>query len=141
MSRYDQGKQVFDYYTQQSKHHLSDEIGDVAPEIQRYIVEFVFGEIYARPGLSPGEKTLTAISALATLGSCEAELTANINNALNVAVAPQKILDTLIHLIPYAGLPRTLNTIRVAQRVFADRGITLPRPPASARSHGDPDGE
>src|SRR5699024_2365364 len=42
---------------------------DVAPDLSRFIVEFAFGDIYARDGLDNKQKVLTTISALVAQGT------------------------------------------------------------------------
>lgn len=54
---------------------------------------------------------------------CEAELNTHVNTALNVDVTPEKIIDDLIQLFPYASFPQVINTINVCKTVFEDRGV------------------
>ena len=117
------GQEVFAEFTTGTKHHLTSQVSEIAPDDQDYIINFVFGQIYAREGLSEQEKTLTTITTLAAMGGCEAELNTHVNTALNVHVEPKKIIDTLIQMLPYAGFPRVINAISVAKAVVEDRGV------------------
>jgi 4-carboxymuconolactone decarboxylase len=45
----------------------------VAPDFTRYLVEFAFGEIYARDGDLRAREAV-AIASLATMGGCDAQL-------------------------------------------------------------------
>ena len=96
---------------------------DIAPDIGRFIIEFAFGEIYPREELSLPEREMVTITSLLTSGGCEPQLEVHINGALNVALAPQKIVETFIQCIPYVGFPKVLNAIRVAKNVFSERKI------------------
>lgn len=98
---------------------------DVAPDVGRFIIEFAFGEIYSREGLSLQEREMITISSLLTLGGCEAQLEVHINGALNVGIEPRKIIETFIQCIPYVGFPKTLNAISVAKRIFSERGLKI----------------
>ena len=82
---------------------------DIAPDVGRYIVEFAFGEIYPRAGLSLQERELITITSLLTAGGCEPQLEVHINGALNVGVSAEKIIETFTQCIPYVGFPRVLN--------------------------------
>lgn len=42
---------------------------DVAPDLERWVVEFAFGDVYDRPGLDNKQKVLTTISALVAQGT------------------------------------------------------------------------
>jgi len=94
---------------------------DIAPELSKYVVEFAFGEIYSRPGLDNKQKVLTTISALVAQGTPQIEL--HINSGLTVGLKPEEIVGCIVHLIPYTGFPRVLNALKVAQKVFEERGV------------------
>src|SRR5699024_8927632 len=40
---------------------IGESFEDIAPDLSRYVVEFAFGNIYSRPGLSNKQKVLTTI--------------------------------------------------------------------------------
>jgi len=97
----------------------------IAPAVGSYIIEFAFGGIYPRKGLSVQEREMVTITSLLTSGGCEPQLEVHINGALNTGVPPEKIIETFIQCIPYTGFPRVLNAIFTAKKVFAERHITL----------------
>ncbi len=98
-------------------------LADIAPDLGRYIVEFAFGDIYAREGLSLQERELVTIASLLTAGGCEPQLRVHFNGARNVGVPPEKIVEALIHCVPYVGFPRVLNAVSAAKEVFAARDL------------------
>lgn len=98
---------------------------NVAPDVSKYIIEFAFGDIYSRGVLTLQEREMITISSLLTAGGCEPQLDVHINGSLNVGVAPEKIIETFIHCIPYTGFPKVLNAITIAKKVFDERNITL----------------
>lgn len=93
----------------------------VAPDLGNYIIEFAFGDIYPREGLSLQERELITITSLLTAGGCEPQLDVHINGALNVGILPEKIIEAFIQCIPYTGFPKVLNAVAVAKEVFAAR--------------------
>lgn len=97
----------------------------IAPDLGKYIVEFAFGDIYSRSGLSMQEREMVTITSLLTAGGCEPQLEVHINGALNVGLSPNKIVETFIQCIPYTGFPRVLNAIFIAKKIFDERGIAL----------------
>ena len=96
---------------------------NVAPDLGKYIIEFAFGDIYCRDGLSLQERELITITSLLTAGGCEAQLDVHINGALNVGVAPGKVVETFLQCIPYTGFPKVLNAISVAKKIFTSREV------------------
>ncbi|BEU88988.1 carboxymuconolactone decarboxylase family protein [Selenomonas sp. TAMA-11512] len=98
---------------------------DIAPDVGKYIIEFAFGDIYSREGLSLEEREMITITSLLTTGGCEPQLEVHINGALNVGITPQKIVETFTHCVPYVGFPKVLNALFVAKKVFAERNISI----------------
>lgn len=96
---------------------------DVAPDLSKYVVEFAFGDIYSRPGLNNKQKVLTTISALVAQGTPQIEL--HVNSGLTAGLKPEEIVGCIVHLIPYTGFPRVLNALKVAQKVFEERGVSV----------------
>jgi 4-carboxymuconolactone decarboxylase len=102
-----------------------DSLGDIAPDLGRYVVEFAFGDVYGRPGLDLPQRQLVTIAALTALGDTAPQLEVHINAALNVGLGPGEVVEAIIHCVPYAGFPRALNAMFAAKRVFADRGVSV----------------
>jgi len=98
---------------------------EIAPDLGRYILEFAFGDIYCREGLSLQEREIITIASLLTAGGCEPQLEVHINGSLNVGISPEKVIEAFIQCIPYTGFPKVLNAVNVAKKVFAGRNITL----------------
>ena len=48
--------------------NVIENLSDIAPDLARYIIEFAFGQIYERPGLSLQERELLTLSSLLTAG-------------------------------------------------------------------------
>ena len=93
---------------------------DVAPDFTRYLVEFAFGEIYARPG-DLRHRELVAISSLATMGGCDPQLETHVHGAFNAGLTEAEIVEAVMTLIPYIGFPRALNAMSVVKRVVEKR--------------------
>jgi len=98
-------------------------LAEVAPDLARFVGEFAFGDLYTRPGLDLRQRQLATIAALVTLGDTERQLRFHINAALTVGLTPAEIVETIIHLLAFAGNPRVFNAMLVAKSVFADRDL------------------
>ncbi len=96
---------------------------DIAPDLGKFIVEFAFGDIYTRQGLTTAERELITLSSLLTAGGCEPQLEVHINGALNVGITPERIIETFLQCIPYTGFPKVLNAVFVAKKVFAEKEL------------------
>ncbi|MGW7413391.1 carboxymuconolactone decarboxylase family protein [Streptomyces sp. NPDC054863] len=101
-----------------------ESLKDVAPDLGRYIVEFVFGDVYTRPGLDLRQRQLVTLGALIALGDTAPQQGVHVNAALNVGLSPRQVIETVIQTVPYAGFPRALNAVGVVRKVFAEHGIS-----------------
>lgn len=99
-----------------------DELMDLDSELENYIVEFAFGDIYSREGLSNGQKTLLTIASLASQGLAP-QIKLHVNTGLTAGLSPRDIVNAIIHLLPYTGFPKVLNALKVAKEVFIERGV------------------
>jgi 4-carboxymuconolactone decarboxylase len=97
---------------------------DIAPDLESYIVEFAFGDIYSREGTTPQQKTIATIASLVALGT-EPQLELHINVGITIGLTPQEIVGTIVHLIPYTGFPKVLNALKIVKKVFAQRNVQM----------------
>lgn len=109
----------------QAGKQVIESLAGIAPDLGNYIVEFAFGDIYTRQGLTLQERELITLSSLLTLGGCENQLGVHINGALNVGIKPSAIIEIFLQCIPYTGFPRVLNAVFTAKKVFSKRNIAL----------------
>jgi len=91
----------------------------VAPDLGRYIVEFGYGEVYARPGLELRERQIAAVAALVTQGGAEPQLRTHIGGALRVGLSEAEVIEVIVQCLPFVGFPRVLNAVSTARLVFA----------------------
>lgn len=85
----------------------------------RITLEHLFGDIWTRPHLSVHERELITLSALAMLRA-ERELKGHLGAAVQLGIAREKIVETMIHLAHYGGWPVANTGLRIAQEVFAE---------------------
>ena len=95
-----------------------ESLKEIAPDLRTYIVEFAFGDIYARGGLSLQEREMITLASLLTSGGCEPQLEVHIQAALHVGLSPEKIIETFLQCIPYTGFPRVLNAVSTAKKLL-----------------------
>jgi 4-carboxymuconolactone decarboxylase len=119
--RYDRGLENFRRITGQAGESLIETFDTTAPDLERYIMEFVFGDIYSRPMLDAKQRQLAAISALAALGTCQPQLVVHINGALNVGCTEAEIVEIILAIAVFAGFPAAINAMVIAKQVFAER--------------------
>ncbi|MGN6827002.1 carboxymuconolactone decarboxylase family protein [Paucibacter sp. M5-1] len=96
------------------------------PDFARYLLEFPFGDIYARKGLGLREREIATLAALCALGHALPQLRVHVHAALHVGCSPSEIVEVVMQMAVYAGFPAALNGLAVVREVFAESGISLP---------------
>lgn len=94
---------------------------DIAPDLGRYIIEFAYGDIFARPGLDVKTRELATVAALTAMGTAPPQLKVHMQAALRIGASQEEIIETVMQMIPYAGFPAALNAVTIARDVFAAR--------------------
>ena len=121
--RYRHGLEVLDTIDGEAGHTVVAALADIAPDLAHHIVAYGFGDIYARPGLTPQQRQLVTLGMLTALGGCEPQLEVHINASLNVGLSDAEIVEAFIHSAVYCGFPKALNAVFVAKKVFAERQL------------------
>ena len=122
-TRFTQGMEQLKAIDGKGGENVIRSLEDIAPDLGKFIVEFAFGDIYTREGLTTEEREMITLSSLLTAGGCEPQLEVHINGALNVGISPEKVIETFLQCIPYTGFPKVLNAVYAAKKVFAERGL------------------
>jgi 4-carboxymuconolactone decarboxylase len=85
--------------------------------VQDLVTEIGWGAFWTRPGLTRKERSLITLGILAALGRSH-ELSVHVKGAVNNGCTAEEIREALIHAGCYAGLPVTLEAVRVAKAVL-----------------------
>jgi len=99
------------------------EVAKIAPDLERFAMEFVFGQVLSRPGLDLKQREIATLATLTALGGAEAELRLHVGTALDVGLSKEQIVEVLLQQVVYAGFPRAINALLVAKSVFESRGL------------------
>ncbi len=98
---------------------------ELAPGFDRLAEEMVWGSIWARPGLDIEERMLAVLSAL-TSAQRLPQLRRYIAAALHIGLPAASIQEVMIHCAIYSGFPTALNSLALANEVFAEKGVETP---------------
>jgi 4-carboxymuconolactone decarboxylase len=92
-------------------------IGDFAPKLVELTDSVLFGDVWARPELSPRDRSLVTVSALIAMNRPE-QLRSHLARARDNGVTQEELVETITHLAFYAGWPNAITAISVAKKVF-----------------------
>lgn len=82
-------------------------------DFQRFITEVAWGTVWARPDLDRRTRSLVTIAILAALG--REELALHLRASQNLGVDPKEIVEVLLHVAVYAGVPAANHAFTVAK--------------------------
>ncbi|OKI31098.1 carboxymuconolactone decarboxylase family protein [Streptomyces sp. CB03911] len=95
-------------------------LDELAPGFPDWIVTSLFGGTYQRPGLELRDRQLVNLAALATLGGVEPQLADHVRNSLRIGLTREQIIEVMVHLAPYVGVPMALAGLRVVAATLAE---------------------
>lgn len=95
-----------------------EKINEISPDFARYLIEFPFGDIYARPGLDLRSREIATVAALTAMGNAAPQLKVHIAAARHVGLTQEEIVEVIVQMAVYAGFPAALNGLFAAKEVF-----------------------
>ena len=101
-------------------HFVESGVAEVAPEFARMVIEFAFGDIYARDALDLRSRELIAIAVLAANGKAGPQLRLHIESAASAGLTKAEIIEVLIQVSLYAGFPASLNALSDCHDLLTD---------------------
>lgn len=117
--RYITGQKMLQQVDGKGGNAVVDSLKDIAPDFARYLLEFPFGDIYARPGLDLRSREIATVAALTAMGNAAPQLKVHIAAALHVGLTQNEIIEVIMQMAVYAGFPAALNGLFAAKEVFA----------------------
>ena len=87
------------------------------PEFHRYIMEFVYGEIYAGDVLDTKTRALCTVAMLATLDQ-QLQLGVYVRAARRQGASEEEIREVLRQVAVYAGFPSAWNALATMKRAL-----------------------
>jgi 4-carboxymuconolactone decarboxylase len=90
---------------------------------QEFITRYAWGEIWSRPGLTRGERSIVTLAVLAALGR-EHELGMHVKAALRNGLTPDQIGEVLLQVAVYAGVPAANRAFAVAQQALSEQAVS-----------------
>jgi 4-carboxymuconolactone decarboxylase len=93
-------------------------------DFQRLITEGAWGSVWSRPGLTMRERSVVTIALLAALGHWD-EVAMHVRATRNTGASPRDVMEAILHVAIYAGVPAANHAIKVARAAFKEIGIEV----------------
>ena len=98
---------------------------EISPDFANYVLDFGYGDLYARPGFSDKYRELAAVACLIGQRNTGLPLKAHFHGMFNVGWTKEDILELLIFLLGYAGFPPCVDAIMMLKQVIDERNETI----------------
>ncbi|WP_353474244.1 carboxymuconolactone decarboxylase family protein [Salipiger sp. H15] len=108
---------------------LPSAVGAVAPALEAYSTNDLFGSVWAGEELSMRDRALVTFAALMTRHETET-LGSYVELALDAGVTPAELSETITHLAFYTGWGNATAAAEAMAPVFEARGVTAEELPA-----------
>ena len=95
-------------------------MGDIAPKLAQLTDSVLFGDVWARPGLSRRDRSLVTVSALVAMNRPD-QLRSHLALARENGVTRDELVEAITHLAFYTGWPSAVTAIVVAKEVLPER--------------------
>lgn len=86
---------------------------------QRLVTETAWGTLWCDDTIARRERSMLTIAILATIGN-DAELALHIRVTARTGASREDVIQALMHVAVYAGVPRANHAIRIAKDTFAE---------------------
>ncbi|WP_158871389.1 bifunctional 3-oxoadipate enol-lactonase/4-carboxymuconolactone decarboxylase PcaDC [Antarcticirhabdus aurantiaca] len=86
---------------------------------QRFITEGAWGSVWSRPHFTRRERSIVTLALLAALGQDE-ELAMHVRATRNTGASAEDVVEALMHVAVYAGVPAANHAIKIAKTTFAE---------------------
>jgi alkylhydroperoxidase/carboxymuconolactone decarboxylase family protein YurZ len=88
-------------------------------DFQRIAVEHCYTDVWARNTLDRKTRSAACLSILATLGTWD-EFKLHVEAALANGWSHEEVMEIVLHLIPYIGVPKSIKALRTAGETFQE---------------------
>jgi 4-carboxymuconolactone decarboxylase len=96
-------------------------VGRGLGDLGRSIVEFVYGDVYIRPGLSIRDREIAAVATLVALGR-SSQLPQHLRASLKAGITADELREIILQTATIAGFPPAMNAMSQLKTVLSDHG-------------------
>ena len=97
-----------------------DDLKAIAPEFAKLTEEFLFGDIWKRPGLSQRDKSLITVTCLVALNRIE-QVEFHLKKAFENGLTKEELVAAVTHIAFYAGWPTAASGFSHLKKVIDQR--------------------
>ncbi len=88
-------------------------------DLGRFIIEFAYGEIYSRPGLSLRDRQIATVAALVALGR-SSQLPVHLRSSLKAGLSGDELKEIVLQVATLAGFPPAMNAMSTLKTILSE---------------------
>lgn len=120
-SKYERGTDTLEQLTKLTPEAFKGGYAEFAPEIEVFLKEHLFADLFERDVLTFAERQLVTVSVLASIGGVEPMLRSHLNNSLNVGLTPDQLKQFVEVIQSTLGKPEAEIAQSVLDEVLSKR--------------------
>lgn len=114
------GKSIMNQLQEGLAERVTMSLKELDPDLPALITDYAFGSVIGRPGLDLKSREMITVASLITLGHAKPQLKLHMKASLNVGVTQQELLEIVIQMAIYAGVPACMNALSTYREVIEE---------------------
>ncbi len=92
------------------------------PDTTELVLGYAFADVVGREGIDLKTREMMTIAMLAAMGTAQGQLEFHMRAAMNTGVSREEIVEIVLQVSVYAGVPACMNAITAAKKAFEAAG-------------------
>jgi 4-carboxymuconolactone decarboxylase len=88
-------------------------------DLGRFILEFAYGEVYSRPGLSLRDRQLVTVGVLVALGR-SSQLPVHLRSSLKAGITSDELKEVILQTATLAGFPPAMSAMSTLKTILGE---------------------
>jgi 4-carboxymuconolactone decarboxylase len=93
-------------------------LDSVSENLAEIVLGFAFADVVSRPAIDLKTREMLTVAALTAMGTAPGQLEFHMRAALNVGVTREEIIEIVLQMAVYAGVPACMNGVAAARQAF-----------------------
>mgnify|MGYP003290406345 CR=1 FL=1 len=102
--------------SQEGRQHAGEAVEGLG-DLGRAIVEFAYGDVYTRPGLTLRDREIAAVAALVATGR-SSQIPQHLRASLKAGLTPDELREIILQTATIAGFPPAMNAMATLKTVL-----------------------
>lgn len=112
-------KRILEQLETGASERVTDSLDAFSPEVAELVLGYAFTDIVSRDGIDLKTREMMTVAMLGAMGTAPGQLEFHMRAAMNVGVSREEIVEIVLQVSVYAGVPACMNAITAAKAAFA----------------------